>query len=141
MKRKHFSLFVIFSLVLLLSGIDHSVYAKSNPSLTAMELAKEMECGWNLGNTLDAYDNWSKKNYPFNEGVKSETDWETIKTTKEIIETGIKQGGYKTIRIPVTWSNHLKDTNYTIKIKLDDIELDKYENYQIVYIDDKGNVS
>ena len=114
MKRKHFSLFVIFSLVLSLSGIDHAVYAKSNPSLTAMKLAKEMECGWNLGNTLDAFDNWSKKNYPFNEGVKSETDWETIKTTKEIIETGIKQGGYKTIRIPVTWSNHLIDTKYTI---------------------------
>ena len=36
---------------------------------------------------------------------------------------------------------NIKDTNYTIKIKLDDIELDKYENYQIVYIDDKGNVS
>ena len=133
MKLKHFFLFVILSLVLSLSVI--SCGGSANPggssqepytpveqkdpvdldnTLTAMKLAKAMECGWNLGNTLDAFDNWSDKTYPFNEGVNSESDWGEEKTTKTIIETGIKQGGYKTIRIPVTWCNHLKDTNYTI---------------------------
>ncbi len=142
MKLKHFFLFVILSLVLSLSGIGCKGSADPTPSsqtpstpstpstpqtpaeekdpvevddtLTAMKLAQAMECGWNLGNTLDAFDNWSDKTYPFNEGVNSESDWEEEKTTKAIIETGIKQGGYKTIRIPVTWCNHLKDTNYTI---------------------------
>ena len=131
MKLKHFFLFVILSLVLSFSGIscngnaEPSSQTPSTPqtpvtpvelddSLTAMKLAKAMECGWNLGNTLDAYDNWSVKTYPFNQGVKSEEDWGEEKTTKAVIETGIKKGGYKTIRIPVTWSNHLKDTNYTI---------------------------
>ncbi len=84
-------------------------------TLTAMKLAQAMECGWNLGNTLDARDGGSdaSKVYPFNQGKSSETYWGEVETTKAIIETGIKNG-YKTIRIPVTWCNHLTDTNYTI---------------------------
>lgn len=87
-------------------------------TLTAMKLAKAMECGWNLGNTLDARDGGSdaSKVYPFNQGLSSETCWGEVETTKAIIETGIKNG-YKTIRIPVTWCNHLTDTNYTIDSK------------------------
>jgi len=83
-----------------------------------MDLAKQMECGWNLGNTLDARDNWSaqSKKFPFNQGVGSEAVWGEEITTKAIIETGIKNG-YKTIRLPVTWCNHLVDTNYTIDPK------------------------
>ena len=136
MKLKYFSLFVILSLILSFSGLGCSGSANpgnspSTPStpqvpveekdpvelddtLTAMKLAKAMECGWNLGNTLDAYDNWSTKTYPFNQGLDSQTDCGEEITTKAIIETGINKGGYKTIRIPVTWSNHLTDTNYTI---------------------------
>ena len=82
-------------------------------SISAMELAKKMECGWNLGNTLDARDNWSKKSFPKNDGVISQTFWGEEITTEEIIKTGYKCG-YKTIRIPVTWCNHLIDDNYTI---------------------------
>lgn len=69
-------------------------------TLTAMKLAQAMECGWNLGNTLDARSDASKV-YPFNQGLDSETYWGEVETTKAIIETGIKNG-YKTIRIPVT---------------------------------------
>ena len=120
MKLKYFFLFVILSLVLSLSGIGCKGSADPTPvelddTLTAMKLAKAMECGWNLGNTLDARTSWTaeSKIFPFNEGLTSETVWGEEKTTKEIIETGIKNG-YKTIRIPVTWCNHLTDTNYTI---------------------------
>ena len=134
MKIKHFFLFVLLSLVLSLSVI--SCGGSTNPggssqtpytpveakdpvelddTLTAMKLAKAMECGWNLGNTLDARTSWTaeSKVFPFNEGLTSETVWGEVSTTKAIIETGIKNG-YKTIRIPVTWCNHLTDTNYTI---------------------------
>lgn len=88
---------------------------KLNSNISAMELARKMECGWNLGNTMDARDNWSaqSKKSPFNEGLKSETDWSEELTTEAIIKTGIKSG-YKTIRLPVTWKNHLIDNNYTI---------------------------
>ncbi len=84
-------------------------------SLTAMQLAKAMQMGWNLGNTLDAISfwPWEGKTFPYNEGLESETSWGELKTTKAIIEAGIKNG-YKTIRIPVTWSNHLTSTKYVI---------------------------
>lgn len=134
MKLKHFFLFVILSLVLSLSVINcggsanpggssqepYTPVEQKDPvelddTLTAMKLAKAMECGWNLGNTLDARGSWlpESKVFPFNQGLDSETCWGEEQTTKAIIETGIKNG-YKTIRIPVTWSNHLTDTNYTI---------------------------
>ena len=91
---------------------------KLNSNISAMELAAKMECGWNLGNTLDARDNWSAqaKKAPYNEGVKSEADWGEEITTEKIIKTGYTNG-YKTIRIPVTWKNHLTDGNYTIDPK------------------------
>ena len=135
MKIKHFFLYLI--LVLSLSvincggsanpgGSSQEPYTPVEPkdsvelddTLTAMKLAKAMECGWNLGNTLDARGSWlpESKVFPFNQGLDSETCWGEVETTKAIIETGIKNG-YKTIRIPVTWSNHLTDTNYTIDSK------------------------
>ncbi|MBR5966437.1 MAG: glycoside hydrolase family 5 protein [Treponema sp.] len=82
-----------------------------NASVSALEIAKKMECGWNLGNTLDYP--FCDGNYPCNYGLSAETAWGEVLTSEQIIKTGI-QNGYKTIRIPVTWFNHLVDTNYTI---------------------------
>ena len=109
------------SLSILSTTITFTAFAQSkkiNTSLSAMDLAKQLECGWNLGNSLDARDNWSaqSKKFPFNQGVGSEAVWGEEITTKAIIETGIKNG-YKTIRLPVTWCNHIVDTNYTIDPK------------------------
>lgn len=114
------NLFKSLTILILSATLTFNAFAekKLNSSLKAMDLAKQMECGWNLGNTLDARDNWSaqSKKFPFNQGVGSEAVWGEEITTKAIIETGIKNG-YKTIRIPVTWCNHLVDTNYTIDPK------------------------
>lgn len=114
------NLFKSLTILILSATLTFNAFAekKLNTSLSAMNLAKQMECGWNLGNTLDARDNWSaqSKKFPFNQGVGSEAVWGEEITTKAIIETGIKNG-YKTIRIPVTWCNHLVDTNYTIDSK------------------------
>lgn len=114
------NLFKSLTILILSATLTFNAFAekKLNTSLSAMNLAKQMECGWNLGNTLDARDNWSaqSKKFPFNQGVGSEAVWGEEITTKAIIETGIKNG-YKTIRLPVTWCNHLVDTNYTIDPK------------------------
>lgn len=118
--RSKSKLFKSITTLILSATLTFNAFAekKLNTSLSAMNLAKQMECGWNLGNTLDARDNWSEqsKRFPFNQGVGSEAVWGEEITTKAIIETGIKNG-YKTIRIPVTWCNHLIDTNYTIDPK------------------------
>ena len=72
---------------------------------SSTELAKEIAIGWNLGNTLDATGG---------SGVNSETSWGQPRTTKAMID-GIKSAGFKTIRLPVSWHNHIDDTSsYTI---------------------------
>ena len=78
-----------------------------NDDITSEDIINEMGFGWNLGNTLDAYRKVQ------NQGLKSETYWDNPLTTEEIIK-GIAQKGIKTIRIPVTWHNHLIDAKYTI---------------------------
>jgi endoglucanase len=50
-----------------------------------------MQPGWNLGNTLDA--------------IPDETAWGNPITTQAMLRH-VRSMGYKSIRIPVTWSNH-----------------------------------
>jgi len=75
--------------------------------LTAEALSKKMITGWNLGNTLDATGAI---------GLNSETSWGCPKVTKEMIKK-LAESGIKTIRIPVTWSIHMLDGEYTIDPK------------------------
>lgn len=54
--------------------------------------------GWNLGNTLDA--------------IPSEGDWGN--TASADVFTKIKAHGYKSVRIPVTWTHHFLAGNNTV---------------------------
>lgn len=73
------------------------------PTLSSVEFAANLAIGWNLGNTLDAY---SSKNI----GLASETCW-GMPETKEDMITAVKAAGFKTIRIPVSWHNHISNTS------------------------------
>ena len=76
---------------------------------TSVVMAQNMAIGWNLGNTLDA-----TKDYEQNAGIDTETYWGMPATTESMI-TAVKNAGFKTIRIPVSWHNHITETtNYTI---------------------------
>ena len=77
-------------------------------SIRAKKIMDEMGFGWNLGNTFDA---WSGTKQ--DQGLNTETIWGVSKTTEKIIK-GLVKKGIKTIRIPVTWHNHLIDEKYTI---------------------------
>lgn len=61
-------------------------------------LLEDMKIGWNLGNTLDAHGGTAS--------VASETSWGNPKTTPEMMQALVRQG-IKTVRIPVTWSQHM----------------------------------
>ena len=76
-------------------------------TVQASKLMTQMGFGWNLGNTFDAH-NGNK-----NEGLNSETSWGNPKVTNSMIDKLVAKG-FKTIRIPVTWHNHLIDQSYTI---------------------------
>lgn len=61
---------------------------------TSVQMAKNMAAGWNLGNTLDA---------------PTETNWGMPLTTQAMIDE-VYAVGFRTIRIPVSWSNHVDDS-------------------------------
>lgn len=77
---------------------------KTISDVSAIETVKNMKTGWNLGNTMDA---------TAGNTIASETSWSQPRTTKEMFD-GLKASGIKTVRIPVSWSNHIIDSNYTI---------------------------
>ena len=88
--------------------IDKGNQKSFNSTISAIDLVKNMKAGWNLGNTLDAYADWTE-----NHSITSETCWGELYTTKEIIDIG-KNNGFKTMRISCTWFNHIIDDDYTI---------------------------
>jgi endoglucanase len=81
----------------------------------ATAFARRMGIGWNLGNTLEAT------------GIKGtsvrefETCWGNPITTKAMFD-GIKAAGFKSVRIPVAWSNliaadHTIDKNLMARVE------------------------
>ena len=93
--------------------IDSSYDTSFTPQNRAQEIVYNMQFGWNLGNTLDA----TAWNDAQNFGIGTETGWGQPKTTQEMIK-GLKNLGIKTIRIPISWHNHIsKVSDYTIDSK------------------------
>lgn len=74
-------------------------------TMTAFEITEEMGLGWNLGNTFDAYDNRVSTM-----GLEAETCWGNPKTTNEMLDA-VKAKGFNTIRVPVTWYQHVDKAN------------------------------
>lgn len=72
--------------------------ADNNSFQSASEIVKNINVGWNLGNSLDAHKTGNDD---------SETGWGNPRTTKEIIDA-VKNAGFNTIRIPVTWYEHMQ---------------------------------
>lgn len=79
---------------------------------------KNMKCGWNLGNTLDAHRyraNFDEANSKWNEelklsGMETETTWRQPLTTREMIHY-VKSLGFNAVRVPITWVGHLDAEN------------------------------
>lgn len=65
-------------------------------TMDAMEFTAAMQPGWNLGNTLDA--------------TGGETSWGNPKATPELIQK-IKDEGFNSIRIPITWGHMMNEEN------------------------------
>ena len=73
------------------------------PDTEGLKMTRDMRLGWNLGNTLDAIDD---SGYISNE-LDLETYWNGgYKTTQEMIDT-VKKAGFNTVRVPVSWHNHV----------------------------------
>lgn len=87
--------------------------------ITALEFVKGMAPGMNLFNTLDAnaIASWAP------EGLGQETIWGNPKTTQPMVQ-GMADRGFKTLRIPVTWYNHM---GAAPEYKIDEAWMDRVE--------------
>ncbi len=77
------------------------------PDNEAMAFVKNMKIGWNLGNTFDAINDGR-----FSDEMSIESYWCGVKTTEDMIDM-VHQAGFNTLRLPVSWHNHV-DENFTI---------------------------
>ena len=94
-----------------------NIESRNVPDLESFKFAADMKLGWNLGNTLDAIDD---DGYNSNK-LDIEGSWCSVKTTKEMIDS-IKKSGFQTIRIPVSWHNHIDENNNIDKEWLDRVQ-------------------
>lgn len=95
-----------YTVLLFLLLIALSLRAQIPTFETSFQAVRNMGVGWNLGNTLDSHAI----------GVTDVTQTETMRgqavTTPELMEM-LKQAGFGTVRVPVTWYPHL-DANGNI---------------------------
>ena len=78
------------------------------PENEGTTFTKKLGIGFNLGNTFDAYDD---DGYAENE-LAIEEYWQGVHTTEQLIKD-IHAFGFDSIRIPVSWHNHVSD-DFTI---------------------------
>jgi len=87
-------LLAVILLLPLLPAASGTASAAENPPKSKMQTyVNQMQPGWNLGNTLDSVG-------------EDETAWGNPRVTKELIKQ-ISRQGFNSIRIPVTWDNHI----------------------------------
>ncbi len=77
------------------------------PDTEGMAFLRKMGVGWVLGNTFDAH----AQNFNGDE-MGLETYWCGVKTTEDMIKA-IHEAGYSTLRLPVSWHNHV-DADFNI---------------------------
>lgn len=86
-------------------------------SSSAQEFVDKLNVGWNLGNTLDCY---NCKSWVSNE-LDFESAWGNPKTTKAMI-SAVKKAGFNTVRIPVSWGEHMDSDGKVSKEWLDRVQ-------------------
>ena len=84
------------------------IESKKIPDNAALQFVADMKIGWNLGNTFDA----NTATNTLSDELDYEDSWVGVKTSKEMIDT-VKAAGFNTIRIPVSWHNHV-DADFNI---------------------------
>ena len=74
---------------------------------SAASAVENITVGWNLGNALDSCGEWIGL-YTEGKPENYETAWGNPVTTKELI-TAVKNAGFNSVRVPVTWAEHIDE--------------------------------
>lgn len=89
-------------LLLVLALLPASGFAEELTGMSATEIVSQMGIGWNLGNTLDANGGDPADVY------SQEQSWGNPIVDEALIKR-VRDAGFTTIRIPVTWYRHVSD--------------------------------
>lgn len=88
--------------------IDVTWTVKDLPSNDATAMTQKLGWGWNLGNHFDTSDvTWGY--------------WDGVATITAAPFNALAAAGAKTVRIPVTWTNHMDATNVIAPAYLDEV--------------------
>ena len=77
---------------------------------SAAQAVLNMTPGWNLGNTLESYGDWIGDHQ---EPSKYETAWGQPITDAHLMQA-FKEKGFKGIRVPVTWYQHMHQPGHVL---------------------------
>ena len=102
--KERFKMLVAY-LCCLCNLVSCIVFYPKAPQTASVQFAQSLGRGWNLGNTLESWQ------IPAPEDT--ETCWGNPKTSKELFVL-LKQLGFTSVRIPVTWFQHM-DEDYNIE--------------------------
>lgn len=109
MKKIFNSLVSLLAVLTFITFFSCTSPSSNDSTVSATAVVNSMKFGWNLGNTLDACDsgsNWSSK-------TSEEIDWRLKGTATSELFQKLKDSGIKSVRIPVSWHNHV-DSNLNI---------------------------
>ena len=97
---------VLMAAVMLVAALPFTASAAVTlPENEAVKFVDSLGSAWNLGNAFDAVDcSWLSNELDYESG------WCGAKTTEKLIKA-IKDMGFDTIRIPVSWHNHVDEKN------------------------------
>lgn len=84
---------MMFTLTSSVFAEQNTIEEKNISDYNQDKIVYDMGAGWNLGNQLEAVNN---------DGIPNETNWGNPVVTKELI-TLVKESGFNTIRIPVSY--------------------------------------
>lgn len=81
---------------------------KALPDLPSFHFVEQLKAGWNLGNTFDANNAFYLK-----DEMDYEHTWVGVKTDPQVFAE-LKAAGFDTVRIPVSWHNHVSGADFAI---------------------------
>ncbi|MGI6726048.1 MAG: glycoside hydrolase family 5 protein [Christensenellales bacterium] len=81
---------------------------KELPDLPSYNFVKGLGTGWNLGNTFDA-----TNAFHLTDEMDYEKTWTGVMTDPRVFDA-LKAAGFQSVRIPVSWHNHVAGKDFTI---------------------------
>ena len=123
--NKKFNLIIVIAALLFgcsSCGNNSKIIDSTGDEFNTYKIYDSIKIGWNLGNSLDAYpkkySDWVNAGSPVYSFDKTEKSWGNPLVTQDLISF-VKKSGFNSIRIPITWFDHIDQDNVIDQAFLD----------------------